>query len=118
MTVFFTLADGDDAFKWHADIPIMPEDDIQVYLESQIETLRCGIYRKQFREAQIAKLEGEMDLEAWQRWEAEGCRNVSIVALPVTNDDISEVDDPSQGQEPETTTTYTVIEKKAWRDMH
>lgn len=124
------LAEG---YKWvFCDIEIngttygyrtnCPEDltneEVQAWLTAKHDSFCCEIYRSMYRDAIITKLDGETDLEAWQRWEAEGCRNVSIVAIPVTNDDISEVDDPAQGQEPETSTAYTVIEKRAWRNTH
>lgn len=100
ITVYFTLTDGADAFKWHADIPLATAD-IQAYLEANIDTLRCGIYRKQYREAQVIKLEGETDLQAWRRWEAEGCKNTT-----------TEIVDGKEA------TVETVIEKKAWKDTH
>lgn len=71
ITVFFTLTDGADTFKWHADIPIMAESDILAYLESRIETYRCGIYRKQYRDAVVTPINGETMLDAWKRWETE-----------------------------------------------
>lgn len=118
ITVFFTLIDGENTFKWHGDIDAMPAEDIPAYMESQIKSMRCGIYRKQYRDAIVTPIDGETMLDAWKRWEGEGCRNYTTVTLPEINADISEVDDPAQGQEAEATTTYTVIEKKAWKDTH
>jgi len=87
---FFTLTDGEDIFKWHCDIQKigMTETEIQAELEARIEEFRCGIYRKQYMDAIIAKEEQETDLQAWQRWIAGGCIN------------------PDE----------TVIEKKKWKD--
>lgn len=101
ITTFFTLTDGTDTFKWHADIPVMAETDIPAYLEAHIEEYRCGIYRKQYREAQFTKAEGETDLQAWQRWEGAGCKNTSTEIV--------------DGEE---TTVETVIEKRTWKDTH
>jgi hypothetical protein len=67
ISVKFTLTDGEDIFKWHGDIPIMEESDIQNYLESIIEKIRCEIYRKQFKEVIFEKQLNETDLEAWVR---------------------------------------------------
>lgn len=100
ITVFFTLTDGDDVFKWHGDIP-SDTSDVQAYLEANIESLRCGIYRKQYREAQVIKLEGETDLQAWQRWVNDGCKNTATVI--------------KDGKEE---TVETVVEKRAWKDTH
>jgi hypothetical protein len=75
-TCFFILTDGEQ-FKWHCDIQKigMTEAEVQADLEAMIDELRCGIYRKQYMEAVIVKEEKETDLQAWQRWEANGCVN-------------------------------------------
>ena len=75
ITVFFTLTDGENVFKWHCDIPTMPEEEIQAYLETKIEEYRCGIYYKQYRDAVVEKQQEETDLMAWKRWVAGGCMN-------------------------------------------
>lgn len=113
ITTFFTLTDDAD-YKWHADIPVMEEADIQSCLEANIDLYRCGIYRKQYREGKPESL----TIEAWKSWEAAGCRNVTITPLPEVNADISEVDDPAQGQEPTVSTTEVIIQKAKWRNTH
>jgi len=94
------------------------DEEVAAWLTAKHDDFCCEIYRYMYREANITKLDGETELEAWQRWEAEGCRNVSVVSLPITNTDISEVDDPAQGQEPEQTTSYVTVEKRKWRNTH
>ena len=89
ITVFFTLDDGAETFRWHADIPIMDESEIQGHIEDNAETYRAGIYRKQYLNAQLP--EGtESELDKWRSWEASGCKNAD----------------------------GTVIEKKPWKDTH
>jgi hypothetical protein len=85
-TVFFTLTDGDDTFKWHCDIQQinMTNAEIQTVLEVNVETYRCGIYRKLYFDAQITKEVGEIELNAWQRWITAGCKNISGNVITIT----------------------------------
>lgn len=80
-TAYFTLIDGENTFKWHGDIQQtgMSEAQIQSWLEANIEKLRGEIYRKIYPEAVIVKFNDETDLEAWQRWISNGCKNIVVV---------------------------------------
>lgn len=51
------------------------QEQLQSELEARIEEYRCGIYRKQYMEAVITKEQEETELQAWQKWEANGCVN-------------------------------------------
>lgn len=67
-TVFFTLMDGDAVFKWHADIQStgMSAEDIQLWLNANLDKLRTEIYRKQYPEISFTKEEGKTELQLWQ----------------------------------------------------
>jgi hypothetical protein len=76
-TCFFTLTDGADTFNWHCDIQRtgMIEAEVQSELEARINEYRCGIYRKQYKEAVIEQTQEETEIQAWQRWVTNGCIN-------------------------------------------
>lgn len=103
-TVFFTLTDDENTYKWHCDIQQtgMTEAEIQTWLEANIEKLRCGIYRKIYKEAIIEKQNGETDLQSWQRWIAAGCKNITVIKDAEGND----------------IETETVIATAAWKNTH
>lgn len=69
-TVFFTLTDGEGVFRWHADIQSigLSVEDIQKWLDANIEKLRLEIYRKQYLGISPIKEEGETELQAWQKY--------------------------------------------------
>lgn len=69
-TVFFALTDGDDVFKWHADVQSinLSAEDIQKWLDTNCEKLRTEIYRKQYLGISPIKEKGETELQAWQKY--------------------------------------------------
>jgi hypothetical protein len=69
VTVFFTLTDGSDVFRWHADIP--KGLDAQKHIESQMEKFRAQINMKLYRVA-IPRAAGETELASWDKWLAAG----------------------------------------------
>jgi len=103
-TAFFTFTDGENTYKWHADIQQtgMSEAEIQSWLEANSEKLRCEIYRKIYPGAVIVKFDDETDLEAWQRWIAAGRKNI-VVTKDAEGNDIE---------------TETVIPAAAWKNTH
>lgn len=69
-TVFFTLMDEAETFRWHGDIQQidMTDAEIQAWLESNVEKLRCEIYCKQYPNVFPIKEEGQTQLQAWQEY--------------------------------------------------
>jgi hypothetical protein len=83
-TVFFTLIDIPNTFKWHCDIQQinLTDSQIQSWLEANIEMLRCGIYRKIYLEAQIKLQDKETELQAWLKWISNGHKNIDNTITP------------------------------------
>jgi hypothetical protein len=71
-TVFFSI-DFDGTKRWHGDIP--KDADPQAHLDAMEDTLKCGILRKQYREADVPQLEDKTPLESFEAWIANGCIN-------------------------------------------
>ncbi len=103
ITVFFTLTDGENTYKWHGDVPIMPAEELQKYIESKEEEYLCGIYRKRFKEAVIVPTEKQTLLEAWREWEQAGCLKTDVLIDEKTN---------------EFPTEKVIVEAVPWRDTH
>ncbi len=78
INVRFTL----DDYKWHGDIPVMPESEIQPYLEAHEDEYMCGIYRKQYHDAIIQPAKDESLRQAWERWIKEGHTNIIKTIVP------------------------------------
>ena len=74
-TVFFSI-DFDGTKKWHGDIP--KEADPQAHLDAMEDTLKCGILRKQYPEADVPQLEDKTPLESFEAWIAGGAKNAEI----------------------------------------
>jgi len=71
-TVYFSI-DFDGTKKWHGDIP--KDADPQAHLDAMEDTLKCGILRKQYREADVPQLEDKTPLESFEAWIAGGAKN-------------------------------------------
>ena len=80
-TVFFSI-DYDGTKKWHGDIP--KDADPQAHLDAMEDTLKCGILRKQYPEADVPQLEDKTPLESFEAWIANGCKNAEITKTTVT----------------------------------
>jgi len=80
-TVYFSI-DFDGTKKWHGDIP--KDADPQAHLDAMEDTLKCGILRKQYREADVPQLEDKTALESFEAWIAAGCKNAEITKTTTT----------------------------------
>ena len=80
-TVFFSI-DYDGTKKWHGDIP--KDADPQAHLDSMEDTLKCGILRKQYPEADVPQLEDKTEVESFEAWIANGCINAAVERVVVT----------------------------------
>ena len=104
-TIFFTIEyDGKD-YKWHGDIP--KDANAQSYLNAKENTLKLEILRKQYPKAVVVKLENKTDLESFEAWVSNGCKNV-IEKEEITLKDLSVKIVKSE----------KVINKKNWVDTH
>ena len=80
-TVYFSI-DFDGTKKWHGDIP--KDADPQAHLDAMEDTLKCGILRKQYPEADVPQLDDKTALESFEAWIAAGCKNAEITKTTVT----------------------------------
>ena len=80
-TVYFSI-DFDGTKKWHGDIP--KDADPQAHLDAMEDTLKCGILRKQYREADVPQLEDKTALESFEAWIAGGAKNAEQTKTIVT----------------------------------
>jgi len=80
-TVYFGI-DYDGDKKWHADIPKDAEP--QAHLDAMEDTLKCGILRQQYIEADVPQLEDKTALESFEAWIAGGAKNAEITETTVT----------------------------------
>jgi hypothetical protein len=80
-TVFFSI-DFDGDKKWHGDIP--KDADPQAHLDAMEDTLKCGILRKQYPEADVPQLDDKTALESFEAWIANGAKNAEITKTTVT----------------------------------
>jgi len=80
-TVFFSI-DFDGDKKWHGDIP--KDADPQAHLDAMEDTLKCGILRKQYPEADVPQLEDKTALESFEAWIAGGAKNAEITETITT----------------------------------
>jgi len=80
-TVYFSI-DFDGTKKWHGDIP--KDADPQAHLDAKEDTLKCGILRKQYPEADVPQLGDKTPLESFEAWIAGGAKNAEITEERVT----------------------------------
>ena len=80
-TVYFGI-DYDGDKKWHGDIPKDAEP--QAHLDAMEDTLKCGILRQQYIEADVPQLEDKTALESFEAWIAGGAKNAEITETIVT----------------------------------
>jgi len=80
-TVYFSI-DFDGTKKWHGDIP--KDADPQAHLDAMEDTLKCGILRKQYPEADVPQLEDKTALESFEAWIAGGAKNAELTETTVT----------------------------------
>ena len=80
-TVCFSI-DYDGTKKWHGDIP--KDADPQAHLDAMEDTLKCGILRKQYPEADVPQLDDKTALESFEAWIAAGCKLEEITETTVT----------------------------------
>jgi len=80
-TVYFSI-DFDGTKKWHGDIP--KDADPQAHLDAMEDTLKCGILRKQYPEADVPQLEDKTPLESFEAWIAGGAKNAEITETRIT----------------------------------
>ena len=102
-TIFFKITIDCEAYEWHGDCP--KDADSQVYFEGMKDKVHFLILQKMYREAdwQRFKTDENTDLQAFQKWISEGCKNKIIVGYYKTGN-------PKYG--------YEVIEKKPWVSTH
>jgi hypothetical protein len=75
-TVSFTIAyDGTD-YKWHGDMP--KDADAQDYLDAKSDTLKAGLLRKQYFDAEVPQLDGKSALESFEAWVSAGAENAEV----------------------------------------
>ena len=80
-TVFFSI-DYDGAKKWHGDIP--KDDDPQEWFDANEDLIKTQILRKQYPGADVPQLEDKTELESFEAWIANGCKNAEITETIVT----------------------------------
>ena len=80
-TVYFSI-DFDGTKKWYGDIP--KDADPQAHLDAMEDTLKCGILRKQYPEADVPQLDDKTALESFEAWIAAGCKNAEITETITT----------------------------------
>ena len=102
--VYFTIEyDGKD-YKWHSK---MKKDisDVQSYLDSRSDYLKEGILRQQYHKANVPKLVGKTELESFEKWVSDGCKNAGVKGADI------------EGNEYVIKAEET-ISKKTWVDTH
>jgi len=104
-TVFFRIdiAEETEPIEWHGDVP--KDADSKVYLEAMQDKIHFLILQKMYPDVdwQRFKTDENTDLQAFQKWITEGCKNKIIVGY-------------YKNGKPKY--SYVVIERQPWKSTH